>query len=156
AFVSDVSAKDLLARIQRLAEWTKFLSANRWLHIHMAPSASQRLREEGFLPAHEPVRQALETTGLRYVYSPEDVIRPVYSLLERCITTDHCCLQDEMHDAFESDPPQPWVREDVDFITENAVLLGRIERELHNDSRLDRLLSLLSAPRITFNANIQL
>jgi len=155
AFGPNLNADEIRSRIAFIAEWSRFLGRNNWPNIHISPSGHERLRNGGFLPAHAPVAAALASAGIRHAYSPEDVIRPVLQLLQRCLATAHCCVTDELHSNFESSLAKPWSAIlGVDAITEHSLVLSGLEREIHSDGRLANLLSYIQAPNITFSSRI--
>jgi hypothetical protein len=150
------SREELLRRIKILAEWSKFRADNQWIKLHLAPSAERRLREGGFLPAHDPVKAALLAANLRHVYAPEDVIRPILELLQLCTGDSYCCVKDELHSNLESEPTQPWQGAEVDSLTENALVLGEIEKDIHDDGRLGLMISFLAEEAIEFQAQLDM
>lgn len=156
AFPADLKPEEIDARVIALAAWSKFFAENKWLSLCLSAAANKRLQQSGYFPAHEPVSKALKAGAVQH-FSAGDVIRIINSILDNAMPRAHCCVRDELHHYIASVPGQPWYSHDLlDELTEQALVIGHIERCLHKDERLRALLSFIKVERLQFQAEIEI
>lgn len=158
AYVQSISKADLYVKVERLAIWSKISATYSWVTVTLPPSTRETLEVNEFIPAHEAAKRLLESTGLRHVYSPEDLIRPVYDLLEKATPAAYCCVGDELHGQFQSDPPQPWHGDNpsIESLSQRALLMSSLENQIHEERKLKYFASVIQSGTITFAALLQL
>jgi hypothetical protein len=158
AFVPALSRAELLAKIVQLVAGSKISATRPWITLALVPSTREVLAVNEFIPAHDVAERLLENTGLKHAYSPEDVIRPVYHLLEKALASTYCCVADELHQQFESTPPQPWHggNEEIETLSQRALLLSSLENRVHEQRKLQLFASVIEAPSIKFRALLEL
>jgi hypothetical protein len=156
AYLPDISRTALFAKVELLNTWSKFVGTQRSVDISLPPSVFEVLTNNNLMPAHEPAKEVIEKTGLRHVYSPEDLIRPVYHLLEKALQGAYCCLSDELHEEFESDPAQPWhgTNANVEAMSQRALMMSLIENRIHEDTRFRFFASALNTQKVRFGARV--
>ena len=155
AFIPSLSKKQLIKRIEILSGWSKTNSTQPWVKIALAPGVQAFLERNALFPSYEPAKALLESTGLRSIYAPEDIIRPLTSLLESAISNEFCCVTDELHQEFVSEPCQPWHGEAVvDEMSQRALILAHVENQAHNDRKLNLFASILESANVAFSARI--
>jgi hypothetical protein len=156
AFVPSVSRSELLGRVELLAGWSKFAATQKSIGLALSPAVAEMLASGDLIPAYEPAKRVLALTGLGNVFSPEDLIRPVYSLLESALPISYCCVTEELHEAFDAHPPQPWHGADpiVEGMSQRALVLSFIENELHGGKIFQFFASVLSSEKVNFSARI--
>jgi hypothetical protein len=131
AFTPEMTSEDVLSRVPFLARWAQLVRTGE-LEVHITPGTPEFLFDNNFFPAHPTVAAAIEAMGLRYRYAPEDVIRPVTTILNRAVTGLYCCVREEVHEEFSSTPSQPWHgNAALNSQSQRSVLLSRIEQLLH-------------------------
>jgi hypothetical protein len=157
AYVQTISKTDLMARIELLVTWSKSSAASPWIKLSLVPSVREFLERHDLIPAHEPAKRLLENTGLRNVYSPEDMIRPVYNLLEKALPTVYCCISDELHKDFTSNPSQPWHGNDpaIEELSQRALVMSHVEGQIHVQNGLKLFASVLGTDSVKFTAQLQ-
>jgi hypothetical protein len=157
AFVPLISRADLFTKVEQLVTWSKISATRPWVKLALVPSTREFLEIHDLIPAHEPAKRLLETTGLRNVYSPEDIIRPVYDLLEKSLPTEYCCVTDELHEDFSADPTQPWHGNDptVEALSQRALLMSYLENQVHNQKKLQLFASVFGSDAIKFEARLE-
>jgi hypothetical protein len=158
AYVQSMSRADLLVKVEQLVIWSKISATHFWVTVTLPPSARETLEVSEFIPAYESAKRLLESTGLRNVYSPEDLIRPVYDLLEKASPAAFCCVADEMHDQFKSDPPQPWHGDNpsIEALSQRALLMSSLENQIHEEKKLRYFASVIKSETIEFAALLEL
>ena len=156
AFPPEITAQEVLARVPFLARWAQLIRSGE-LEVHLSPQTREFLFENNFFPAHPTVAAAIEAMGLRYRYSPQDVIGPVTTILNRALTGLYCCVKDAIHEEFSSTPAQPWnANSDLNYQTQRSVLLARIEQLLHNSPEKIALVAQILAGDISFSSVVSL
>jgi hypothetical protein len=147
----------VLEKVNQLATWSKVSGTRSWVRIALVPGARRLLEVNDFVPAYEPAKRLLEATGLGHVYSPKDLIRPVYDLLETAVSSPYCCVVDELHQEFESNPPQPWHGDDpkIEGLSQHALLMSAVENRVHGSQPFQLFASILKAELITFTAQVE-
>lgn len=156
AFLPSTSKSELLDRVKLLASWSKFCGTRKWAVLCLLPSVSDFMARNNLLPAYEPAQRLLAATGLANVYSAEDLVRPVYHLLERALSDAYCCAVDELHEEFDASPRPPWHGQElaVDGMSERALILSHIENQLHGDRRFRFFASTLETGTVNFSAQL--
>jgi hypothetical protein len=156
AFPADINSRQIASRVAALATWSQFCALNKWFSLGLSATAKAGLREGGYLPAHVPVSNALKACAMQQ-YSPGDVIRLIYSILDTALQHAHCCVRDELHSTLASQPDKPWYQpQSLDDLTEQALVIGHIERHIHGDERLRTLLSFVNAQSLRFQAQLDI
>ncbi len=158
AYVQSMSRADLLAKVEQLVIWSKVTATRPWVRVTLVPSTRESLEMHEFIPAHDSAKRLLETTGLRNVYSPEDLIRPVYDLLEKAAAAAYCCVADELHSGFKSDPPQPWHGDHprIEALSQRALLMSALENRVHDHKKFTFFASVIKSDNIKFSALLEL
>jgi len=156
AFLPNISRNDLLARVRLLVSWSKVSGTRKWAILALVPSINDFLAQNDLLPAYEPARRLLAATGLEHVYSAEDLIRPVYHLLEKAVPHVYCCVVDELHEEFNANPAKPWHchNQAVEDVSERALVMAHIENQIHGDGRFGFFASTLSTQSIMFSTHL--
>jgi hypothetical protein len=156
AYLPNISRPDLLAKVELLAGWSKFVGTHKSVDLSLVPSIAEALANNDLMPAEGPAKQLLDLTGLRNVYSPKDLVRPVYHLLEKALSSAYCCVVDELHEQFESDPPQPWhgLNLSVEAMSQRALIMSHIENYIHEDKRFQFFASTLDTEKVRFLARV--
>jgi hypothetical protein len=156
AFLPGISRANLLEQVKLLASWSKFCGTRKWAVLCLVPSVTEFLARNNLLPAYEPAQRLLAVTGLGNVYSAEDLVRPVYHLLERALPSAYCCIVDELHESFNAHPEKPWHGQDptVESLSEQALIMSHIENQLHGDGRFRFFASTLKTDTVSFSAQV--
>jgi hypothetical protein len=154
AFVPTLEREEFIRRISFLTDWAE-LTGTADANIHIAPEVREFLFRNGFYPAHDALAATIAELDLRYRYAPEDVIVPVNTIFNRAATGIYCCVKDEVHDTFTSVPPQPWHgQEDINYQSQRALLLARMEQLLHTGRSRLVMASLIDGPHIEFSSSV--
>jgi hypothetical protein len=156
AYAPNISRAELFERVELLAGWSKISATQERIALALIPTTLDLLARYNLLPAHEPADRLLELTGLRHVYSPDDLIRPVYDLLERASSNHYCCITDELHDEFKSNPAQPWhkIDESVEELSQRALVMSHVENQLHEHRPFRFFASVLPVCKVSFSAQL--
>jgi hypothetical protein len=156
AYVQTLSKAHLIEKIELLATWSKTIATRPWVNLSLIPSGRESLENHGLIPAHEAAKQLLESSGLRNIYSPEDIIRPVYELLEKALPASYCCIREELHQDFSSIPQQPWHGGDpvVENLSEKSLLMSYVENQIHLKRKLNLFASALGVKSVQFAAQL--
>lgn len=156
AYLPDISRSELMARVELLSNWSKFSETHTWVELSLVPSIRDFLARNDLMPAAEPAKRLLALTGLRNVYSPEDLVRPVYNLLEKALSTAYCCVADELHEEFGSDPAQPWhgPNPNVEAMSQRALIMSHIENHIHDERKFQFFASTLKTEKVSFSARL--
>jgi hypothetical protein len=155
AFIPTLSKLDLMQRIDLLSDWSKTSGTQPWVKIALVPGLHSFLERNNLFPSYEPAKALLQSTGLNVIYSPEDIIRPLYNLLEGAFKDEFCCVNDELHDGFRADPKQPWHGEaTVDGMSQRALILSHVENVAHRRRKLCIFASILRSPKVIFSARL--
>jgi hypothetical protein len=104
AYVPSLSKAEVLQRVELLVTWSKIRATRASVNVCLPPFVREYLERNALIPSYEPAKRLLELTGLRNVYSPEDLIRPVYDLLENAFPTSIllCCRRTPQRVRFKS------------------------------------------------------
>lgn len=158
AYVENTSRIALLSKIERLVNWSKLSGTQPWLKLALVPSAREVLEFHRFIPAYDSAQLLLEKTGLRYVYSPLDIIRPVYDLLQKALADEYCCVADELHQNFKSEPAQPWHgnHTEIESLSEHALLLSALENRIHQKKKFSMFASAIDGDIVKFTAQLDM
>jgi hypothetical protein len=154
-FSGDLSREEFTARVRFLASWAR-LARSGDIQVRIPGEVRSFFIRNGYYPAHSALAETIESLDLRFRYAPEDVIRPLSTILDRSSADAYCCVRDEVHITFVSEPPQPWCSDPrINGESQRSLILSTIETRIHGRGAI-AFASQLNSGRLSFTATIEI